>query len=298
MQSGDLSEEDAALEGLGAAMHDPQLDFESAYTAAEAAGVDEQTLLEARIIRNLRTGNIEGLVRSAPQFPPLRDSLEYGSGRLFDSAVDFEAFVDGVYARKAYEEGDIRSFGAYARSSYWKGPKWGQILGVTPLVQDERIKEEDARKLKDVRLSLDRPLETADGGTVTLGELLDGQKALLLDLWGSWCEPCIRNFPRLQHRADTMREHGVVVVGLNVDEEDQHEHAMRFQTLHSMQMPWVLDPLENSLSLQLRIGTLPRVALIGKEGEVLFTGLPSDPQLLMKLEQFKTNDKDSDDDEE
>ncbi len=269
------------------AAYDPGADFEAAYLAAEEAGVNAQALFESQIARNLRMGNLEALIRNAPNLPGLRDELEYGSEWLFISPMDYEAFVEAIYARRAYAEGNIREFGAYARNSYWKGPQWVQLLGVTALVQEERDKEETMRHLQDVQFPFNRRVETVDGERIPLSELMEGKKALMLELWGSWCEPCIRGFSLLRQRAEALRPHGVVVAGLNVDEENQLSHAERFRELHNMQMPWLLDPVgEDSLSLLLRVGTVPRVALIDAEGSILFVGLPNDPQLVRLLEGF------------
>ena len=61
--------------------------------------------------------------------------------------------------------------------------------------------------------------ETADHGTFTLSEALKDHELVLLNLWASWCGPCMREFPFLE---EAYKEYGdrVEILALSVEEQD------------------------------------------------------------------------------
>ena len=64
------------------------------------------------------------------------------------------------------------------------------------------------------------PLEVEEwiqGKTDEMNPWGDG-KVYLLDLWGTWCLPCIRLMPRLSDLQDEYRDRGLVIVGYSWEE--------------------------------------------------------------------------------
>ena len=61
--------------------------------------------------------------------------------------------------------------------------------------------------------------ETADHGTLTLSELLKDHELVLINLWASWCGPCMMEFPFLE---EAYAEYGdrVEILALSVEAED------------------------------------------------------------------------------
>ena len=73
-----------------------------------------------------------------------------------------------------------------------------------------------------------RPLAIGDGapefsvpavpsGSLDL-KIYRGQ-VLVLNLWATWCPPCVEETPSLEQFAQKMRDEGVMVVSLSVDED-------------------------------------------------------------------------------
>jgi thiol-disulfide isomerase/thioredoxin len=46
-----------------------------------------------------------------------------------------------------------------------------------------------------------------------------GGKVLLIDLWASWCTPCKEEMPLLDEMAARLRDRGVEIIAVSVDEE-------------------------------------------------------------------------------
>ncbi len=59
-------------------------------------------------------------------------------------------------------------------------------------------------------------LPALEGGTVTSESLLG--EPLILNFWATWCQPCLKEIPDLQHLA---QEEGVRVVGIALDDEGE-----------------------------------------------------------------------------
>ncbi|NYS59752.1 redoxin family protein [Vreelandella salicampi] len=59
-------------------------------------------------------------------------------------------------------------------------------------------------------------LEDLDGNTVHLPALADGQGKIIVNLWATWCPPCLREMPLL---ADAAEREGITVVVANQGED-------------------------------------------------------------------------------
>jgi thiol-disulfide isomerase/thioredoxin len=59
--------------------------------------------------------------------------------------------------------------------------------------------------------------DTRDGHHVKLSALRG--KVVLVDFWASWCEPCKRELPLLDRLAPKLRERGIEIVTINIDDD-------------------------------------------------------------------------------
>ena len=60
-------------------------------------------------------------------------------------------------------------------------------------------------------------LPDLDGNDVALGELISGNKLTLINIWGTFCGPCIREMPDLAKLAKDYAAQGFGIVGLTCD---------------------------------------------------------------------------------
>ncbi|UCF68578.1 MAG: TlpA family protein disulfide reductase [Acidobacteriota bacterium] len=59
-------------------------------------------------------------------------------------------------------------------------------------------------------------LARADGTPIAIESLIDG-KVALVDVWATWCQPCLLALPRLGDLNEKYRDRGFTVVGILVD---------------------------------------------------------------------------------
>jgi cytochrome c biogenesis protein CcmG, thiol:disulfide interchange protein DsbE len=70
-------------------------------------------------------------------------------------------------------------------------------------------------------------------------------KAVVLNFWASWCEPCKEEAPMLQEAWERHRERGLVVLG--VDAQDFRRDARRFAERYGLTYPLAHDGPGSSL---------------------------------------------------
>ncbi len=62
-------------------------------------------------------------------------------------------------------------------------------------------------------------IRTDSGITVTRSDF--GGRLLVLNFWATWCPPCIEEMPSLDQLYKQLKDSGVVVLGISVDEDEQ-----------------------------------------------------------------------------
>lgn len=80
-----------------------------------------------------------------------------------------------------------------------------------------------AKKARSGQVRVGEPLPAIVVHTVKTGRTLDlgsmKGKVVLLDIWASWCGPCKEEMPLLDDMAARLKDKGVEVVAVSIDEE-------------------------------------------------------------------------------
>ena len=106
-----------------------------------------------------------------------------------------------------------------------------------------------------------------DGAIVDLRTRYAG-KRLLINVWASWCGPCIEEMPELDRFAAAQGTDGVQVIGLALDTP---EGVRDFTAQVPVRYPIVLDtpgPADASVWLGNAKGVLPYTVLVGADGRI------------------------------
>ncbi|MFQ3661033.1 MAG: redoxin domain-containing protein [Chloroflexaceae bacterium] len=113
---------------------------------------------------------------------------------------------------------------------------------------------------------------TLDGGTVRL-EDYRGQ-VVLLNFWGTWCEPCKRELPALQAAHEQLGRDGLAVIGINLTDDEKLQgrsetQIQAFLNQFGVTYPIALD-LEGSITNDYRVFPLPTSFFIDPEGTIRY----------------------------
>jgi peroxiredoxin len=112
----------------------------------------------------------------------------------------------------------------------------------------------------------DVPMETMDGQTLNLAD--QSGKVVLVNFWATWCGPCRREIPDLVDLYSDLRDDGLVIVGIAVDQEGA-EVVEPFVNEQEINYPIVLDP-EQSLETHFdAMYGLPTTYVVNPEGKIV-----------------------------
>jgi peroxiredoxin len=82
-------------------------------------------------------------------------------------------------------------------------------------------------------------LETVTGEKISLKDFKG--KAVLLNFWATWCEPCKKELPSMQRIYEELRSEGVEVVAISID-RNKKERVEKYIQAYKLTFPVLLDP--------------------------------------------------------
>jgi cytochrome c biogenesis protein CcmG, thiol:disulfide interchange protein DsbE len=104
-------------------------------------------------------------------------------------------------------------------------------------------------------------------GTISLKEL-HGQ-VVLLDFWGTFCEPCKKSFPKLEELNRKYAKSGLHVIGISEDEDDDKDKIPGFAETYGAKFALAWDR-DKSIARRYKPETMPSSFLIDRDGIVRF----------------------------
>lgn len=105
------------------------------------------------------------------------------------------------------------------------------------------------------------------GGMLIESKQLRGQ-VVLLDLWGSWCIPCLKKMPALKDLYAKWHAQGFEIIGISFDDDAEQAQAV----IDRLKLPWHsvnLEPDSEARTLwtaEIPVTSLPTVLLIDRDG--------------------------------
>lgn len=112
------------------------------------------------------------------------------------------------------------------------------------------------------------------------------EQGVFLNFWGTWCEPCKREFPLIDRQYQEYQNQGVHVLAVNIAESD---FAVRnYMESRGLTFPVVIDK-EKSVMNAYNINPLPTTFLINSDGEIvkIITGEMNETMVKQYMELIK-----------
>jgi peroxiredoxin len=109
----------------------------------------------------------------------------------------------------------------------------------------------------------DVPLERFDGTPLSIADY-QGQ-ALVVNFWGSWCQPCVKEMPDLQRVHESLGD-DVAFLGVNVN--DDAEDALQMAERTGVTYDLAVD-VEGELVRELGVVNFPTTVLILPDGTIV-----------------------------
>jgi thiol-disulfide isomerase/thioredoxin len=116
--------------------------------------------------------------------------------------------------------------------------------------------------------ALETELKTIpDGKAFKLSDLKG--KALVIDLWATWCGPCRTSTPELVNLQKEFGPKGLEVIGLDIDpDSDTPEKVKAFASEFKINYKLAFAEREMAVSL-MRGGNIPQSIVVGRDGKIV-----------------------------
>jgi thiol-disulfide isomerase/thioredoxin len=101
-------------------------------------------------------------------------------------------------------------------------------------------------------------------------------KYLLIDFWGTWCGPCIKEMPYLHEAFKKFKKKSFTILSIALD--DEYQTVKQFRD-NKWPMPWnnsVIpnnSDLDSSIRSKFEIDVIPKTLLVDQKGKIIATGL-------------------------
>ncbi len=90
-------------------------------------------------------------------------------------------------------------------------------------------------------------------------------KAMVINFWGTWCKPCVKEMPALQAQSEKWKDKDVVVIGINAGEDVMS--VDNFVKQANISFPILLDPNKEAIQ-SYGISPLPTTLFVASNGRI------------------------------
>lgn len=117
-----------------------------------------------------------------------------------------------------------------------------------------------------------------DGKTRSLEEFRG--KVVLLNFWATWCEPCMTEMPGLERLYSRLKDKGLVVVAIGID--DKPPGMREAQRQMALDFPILVDE-NGSVKARYRLTGVPESFVLDRQGRINMILDPEDGQPVARV---------------
>lgn len=100
-----------------------------------------------------------------------------------------------------------------------------------------------------------------------------GKKILVIDMWATWCGPCLASLPHLSKVADMVKDQDVEVLALNVFDDQKAFQSFMEENRNKYHFTWARDPAGREsagsfVKVDYKVSGIPATFVIDKQGKL------------------------------
>ncbi|MDU1892894.1 MAG: TlpA disulfide reductase family protein [Dysgonomonas sp.] len=101
-------------------------------------------------------------------------------------------------------------------------------------------------------------------------------KVVYIDVWATWCAPCIKEIPELKKLEEEYHGKDIVFLGVSIDRSKDKDKWKTFLEKREMKGIQIFagDKAQKELKDPYKIATIPRFILVGKDGKLISGDAP------------------------
>ena len=146
-------------------------------------------------------------------------------------------------------------------------------------------KKSDNVKTSFSKDALSQKMTTVDGKKVAISEILNAHKGeiVMIDLWASWCQDCIKAMPRSKQLVVDNPNVTVLYFSLDKDEKPWKK-GIEKHGLSDKQNFWFDEGWKNAFNNEIELDWIPRIMILDKEGNIaLYSAISPDDVEIQKV---------------
>lgn len=124
-------------------------------------------------------------------------------------------------------------------------------------------------------------LTKLNGSSVLLSDMVTSDKPIYLKFWASWCQPCLKEMPHLQHSWEAFAQ-DVQIIAVNIDINETNEDINAVVQKFGLTVP-ILKDSSGSLAKSMHFLGTPYHIFIDESGEIVHKGHQANDILDRKL---------------
>ena len=173
---------------------------------------------------------------------------------------------------------------AYSLGSDFSRRLYNEFGSDSPYPSMAKVVKEKYKELEGMLEGNPAPkvsFQDTQGKTISIKDMQG--KYTYIDLWATWCGPCIKEMPSLKKLQKKYKNKNIQFVSVSIDDKKDHDKWQKFVKDHDLRGMQLIanDKAHKKMAKAFNIKMIPRFIFLDPEGKIIdaTAPFPSDPQL-------------------